>query len=410
MTQTVVDKRKNAIINLTYFVLLLVGYVLFVKFAFWIVAPFIIALVTAMVLQKPIKKISDKTHIAKKVVAVVAVILVVAIFLGIVVFAGYRIVVQVGGFIDYIKVKINDWPTLVNNIEMWLIKVIRFLPDGIEKSAAESIGSFTERISEQLQDEENSVAASLASSAGSSLSGLGIDASVLASPLGGILSTAKHIPAILLAILISIISCFFMTVDYENLVNLIKKNISAEREQSLTRAKRLMIGSVGKMIRSYIIIIGITFAELFVGLNILKAIGVYESGYIAIISIITAILDILPVLGTGTVMLPWAVYSLITGKIGLGIGLLIVYVVITVIRQIIEPKLVAMNLGLPPVVTLMGMYIGLQVFGVLGMFLVPLTIVMVKILNAEGLIQFWTPREKIIVEPRPSGKKSKKSN
>lgn len=393
---SIVEKRKKAIINTTYFILLLAAYYLFVKFAFWLVAPFIFALLIAMALQKPVRTVSKKTHIKKGIVSTVAVLLILALLAGILVFAGYRIGSELSGFAKYIMLKMQDLPGLVKTVEDWLINSIHFLPDAAEATAKNAISSTADQILTALMSEENALEQQAVTG---SDSGLPFDISILAGPLGGLWSTAKQIPAILLATLIGIIACFFMTSDYENLTNLVKKNISAEREAAIVRTKRLMIDSMGKMIRSYLIIIVITFAEISLGLNFLKLIGIYTGGYILAISIITAVLDILPVLGTGTVFIPWSIYSLITGKIGLGICLIAIYAIISVVRQIMEPRLVAMNLGLPPVLTLMGMYLGLQLFGVLGIFLVPLTFVLVKILNSEGLIQLWTPREKAKVVP-----------
>jgi predicted PurR-regulated permease PerM len=91
------------------------------------------------------------------------------------------------------------------------------------------------------------------------------------------------------------------------------------------------------------------------------------------------------------VLIPWAVFNLITGNYALGFGLLIVYVIILVIRQVIEPKLVAGQLGLPPFLTLMAMYIGSQLFGFFGIFLLPLAIITIKALNDEGIIHLYRP-------------------
>lgn len=73
----------------------------------------------------------------------------------------------------------------------------------------------------------------------------------------------------------------------------------------------------------------------------------------------------------------------------MGIGVLVLYIFISVMRQFIEPKLVAGQLGLPPFLTIMGMYIGLKLFGIIGMFMVPLTIILIKLLNDEGVIHIW---------------------
>ena len=93
--------------------------------------------------------------------------------------------------------------------------------------------------------------------------------------------------------------------------------------------------------------------------------------------------------GAGTVMVPWAIINFFNGNIGLGIGLLVMYATITVIRQILEPRLVAMNVGIHPVLTLMGMYLGVQIFGVIGIFILPITFVLLKALNDEGIIHLW---------------------
>ena len=142
------------------------------------------------------------------------------------------------------------------------------------------------------------------------------------------------------------------------------------------------------------LILFITFCEIFLGLSILKAAGLYTGGYIFVIAVCTALLDILPVFGTGTVLIPWAIFSLITHKIGLGIGLIVIYALITVIRQVVEPKLVSANVDMHPVITLMCMFVGVQVFGVLGIFILPITMVILKTLNDEGVIHIWRNKKK----------------
>lgn len=91
-------------------------------------------------------------------------------------------------------------------------------------------------------------------------------------------------------------------------------------------------------------------------------------------------------LGTGGIIIPWAVISLIQGNIFLGCGLLILYIAITIIRNIVEPKIVGSQLGLHPVVTLASMFVGLQVFGGLGLFGMPITLSLLKHLNDNGTI------------------------
>ena len=125
----------------------------------------------------------------------------------------------------------------------------------------------------------------------------------------------------------------------------------------------------------------ITFIELSIGLTI---IGVENS---IIIALLTACLDILPVLGTGGVMIPWSIISLIMGDIGVGIGLIVVYLVVTVIRNIIEPKIVGTQLGLHPLATLISMFIGVNIAGIIGLFGFPIMLSLLLHLNKHGVIK-----------------------
>lgn len=383
----IAEKRKDKLISIAYFSVIFLLYYLFLKYAFWITAPFIIAFFVALFLQKPIRAISKKTKIKRGIVGAVSVFLILSLIVTVIVLVGYRLVSEFKGLGSYIMAKLHDLPELIKSIEAWVISHLAFLPDSIEKSLADTIAGFIDNI--LIYVEQGSPAE------GTGFSASGIDISLITTPLGGLLSTAKHIPAILTAALISIIACFFVTCDYDSLTDLIKNNISEEHERMIIRTKRLFGDVIGKMIKAYATIIFVTFCEVTIGLNVLKLIGVYEGGYIVAISICTALLDILPVFGTGTVLIPWAIISFFNGNIGLGIGLIVIYALITVIRQILEPRLVAMNVGLPPIVTLAGMYLGLQIFGVVGMFALPITFVMVKLLNEEGIIHIWTARSKI---------------
>lgn len=380
----IIEKRKAHLINLIYFAFLAVAYYLFMKYAFWIVAPFIFAFLLAMALQRPIRAITGKTRLKKGLVGGVLVFLILAVLLTVIVLVGYRIGVEFKGFWNFIMGKVNDLPQLVAQGEAWLLERIRVLPDSIERSIRDAVTDFTGKLLTVGGEEEAALESSAAFSFG------GLDFGTISSSLGGLLSTAKRIPAIFTAVLVSIIACFFVTCDYDGFVGMIKNMLSDEHEAFVVRGKRILIDVLGKLVKSYATIIFITFCELSIGLNLLKLIGVYNGGYIVVISICTALLDILPVFGTGTVLVPWAAVSFVSGHIGLGIGLAVMYALITVIRQVLEPRLVAMNVGLHPVLTLAGMYLGLNIFGVIGIFIVPITFVLISALHKEGLIHLWS--------------------
>lgn len=383
------EKRRSTLISLTYYAFIIALFYLFMKYAFGLVSPFIIALAIAVILQKPIQAISSRTKIKKGIVGAVSVFLIISALLSAVVLVGYRLFVEFKGLGEYLMSRLSDLPQLIQSAESWILNRLAFLPDSIENTIADAVSGIADNLLLSTEAEKIQ-AGSMPVDIG------GIDFSVITTPLGGLLSTAMQIPAVFAAVLIGIIACFFITCDYDGFTSMIKKNISQEHSEALSKTKKLLGEILGKMLKSYATLIFITFCEVSIGLNILKLIGVYGGGYIIAVSVVTAIVDILPVLGTGTILIPWAIISLFTGNIGMGIGLIVLYAVITVIRQFLEPRLVAMNVGMHPVVTLFGMYVGIQLFGVFGIFILPITFILVKALNDEGIIHLWgQSREKM---------------
>ena len=116
----------------------------------------------------------------------------------------------------------------------------------------------------------------------------------------------------------------------------------------------------------------ITFSLLFIGFLVLKV------RYALILSALFALIDFLPVLGVGTLLIPWGAFELIRGNYTLAIGLIVMYAVIAVVRQVTEPKIIGANFGIHPLLTLFSMYLGLSLFGFTGMILGPVAAVTAK--------------------------------
>ena len=157
---------------------------------------------------------------------------------------------------------------------------------------------------------------------------------------------------------------------------------------------RSIITQYGK---SYLLVMLITFGELTLGLLI---IGVRRA---ILLAALIAIFDIFPVVGAGAILLPWSVISLIQGKTLQALGLMILYVVILVVRQFLEPKVVGKQVGLPPLVTLACMFVGTSLFGVWGLFGLPIGAAILVNLNNDPNVPinlFSTP------EPEETGKRS----
>ena len=196
-------------------------------------------------------------------------------------------------------------------------------------------------------------------------------------------SVISNIPGLMLTTIISIVASCFITNDYNRITAFILKQFSPKNQHLIRHSKQLFMENVLKMLRGYILIFLIIFVELFVGFLIF---GVPYAGTLAFF---IAILDIVPVLGTGTALIPWGIVELVSGNSTLGLELILLYVFIIVVRNIIEPKIIGKQVGLPPIVTLMAMYLGLNTVGLLGMICFPIMIIIVAKLQEAGLIHIW---------------------
>ena len=382
------EKKRNFIINIVYTVILIALFYLFFKFAFGTIFPILCAIVVAMILQKPVNFICKKTPLKRGLVSALSVLFAFAVVVSGLVLILIWVGSEFKGFFQYVMIEFEDIPALVHKIEGYIANAIGFLPEKLETTIMDFV-------SEKL-------ATLTAPTVTPSDKSMNIDLSALSTPLMGIWNTAKQIPTTLVSIVVAIVACCFMTADFDSVKKLILGFFQPDTRTKIVRAKRLLFPSLGKMAKAYGIIITITFCELSLGLFLLSLMGIYDGGYIFVIAILTAIIDIVPVLGTGTVLIPWAAISLLNANYSMAIGLIVMYACITVIRQIIEPKLVAAQLGIPAFLTIVSMFIGSQIFGVIGIFILPITIVMLKLLNDEGIIHIfhYTENEEVKAEEK----------
>lgn len=367
---TGIEKKRNFIINTFYVAIILALFYFFFNYLLGMFLPIIIAAFVAMILQRPVSFICKKTPLKRGLVSALLVLFFAFAIVGVIALGIVLLVFEIKDFIHYLMIKIEDIPTLILTVEKYLTNLLSFLP---EKASAAAINFVNEKLN-SLADGNSSFDMST------------IDFSTLSTPLLGVWSVLKAIPTALVSFVVGVIACCFMTADFEGLKRIVLGVFKEDTRNKIVRAKNLVLPSLGKYAKAYGLIMLVTFSEITLGLFILKLLNIYSGGYIIVIGIITAIVDIVPVLGTGTIVLPWTVYSLFTGNYSLAIGLFAIYVTITVIRQVIEPKLVATQLGIPAFLIITSMFIGSQIFGVLGIFILPITIFALKLLNDEGII------------------------
>lgn len=203
---------------------------------------------------------------------------------------------------------------------------------------------------------------------------------------------AKSLPSYLISLIVSILSAYFFTVEREEVLNWLKKVAPVSVQKRMTLVADNLRYAVGGYFKAQFKIMGIVFLILLVGFALL------DVNYYALVAFLIAFLDFLPFFGTGTAMIPWAVYKILVGDLKTAVVLVVIYVITQAARQLLQPKLVADSMGLSPLVTLILLYIGYRVSSVIGMILaVPIGMVIINMCQA-GAFDYIFDDVKILVE------------
>lgn len=179
-------------------------------------------------------------------------------------------------------------------------------------------------------------------------------------------SAIAAMPSILLSLTVAVISAFYFALDRRRILDAVTRILPKSIRGNIPELRRRAALTAAGYIKAYLIILGITLVQLYIGFLIL---GI---DYAFILAVLISLIDILPVLGIGTVLIPWGGIEMIMGHPGRGVGLIVIFAVIEIIRQFIEPRILGRTLGIHPLLTLTAMYIGFSIFGAAGIIIGPL--------------------------------------
>jgi sporulation integral membrane protein YtvI len=183
---------------------------------------------------------------------------------------------------------------------------------------------------------------------------------------------ASGLPRVLFFILVTVCATLYFSLDLDRINGFINGIMPKGVRGWVLSNKKSIKSSLLKYLRAYLLIMLITFMEMLFGFLV---IGI---DYAVLLAFAVAILDALPLIGVGTVLIPIAIFNFAVGKGALGIGLLLIFAIHSVIRQVIEPRIVGKNLGIHPVLSLFLIYLGYVLFGALGILLVPVVSVLIN--------------------------------
>lgn len=347
--------NKEKIIKTLKLVLLLALVYLVLHYIGSLFLPFIIGYILCIILYPLFKVLNTRYKIPKTLSSMLCIstLIFLVIFLGVgivgqIIKEGKEFVKDLPYYIDSIKYTFNQLNAKIQDL-------ISILPDNLENV----IFNFFENSSSLIGD----------------FLGSGVkDTSI---------KVIKKVPNALMITILSIISCYLMLIDKEHIQDFIIRQLPKKYSEKLSIVKSGIGDAVFGYIKAQLIIMCLISSICFIGLAIIK------SQYALFAGFIIGIVDALPVFGSGFILWPWALYNVITKDYGMAIGLIVIYVVVLITRQFLEPKILGKQIGIHPLATLMSIYIGLQVFGLFGFIIGPILMVIIKALQNADVIPKW---------------------
>ena len=360
-----------------YIILVLIVVYLIFKLGIFLF-PFTLALFFSIMTQPFSRFLEKKLKFSQKIATIVSIVLFLVIFLGFISLSTLRL----SGEIYKLSINLNkyskDIQTLWNTTIDKVYSLLGYFPEGFDEQVKNSINGF-----------------------------IRIGTSKLGSFINSLINFITSIPTIILYICITILSTFFISLDKNKIMAFLEQQFPESWIKKVYNIKREMFNVLGSYIRAQIILMTICFFELLISFNILSFLK-FNLQYPLIFSIVICIIDALPILGAGAVLLPWSLISFVTGDINLGLALLVIYFLVLSVRQMLEPKLISQNLGVHPLVTLISMYSGFKFFGVIGFLIGPVVMIILKnVFSRELEIGFF---REIFTEVPEDDDKNKSDN
>ncbi len=345
-------KYVKAVLNLLTAIALALLAVLALPRLLHFFMPFVVGWIIAMIVNPLVRFFETRIRIRRKAGSAIVIVAVLAgvILLGYLLIA--RLVTEGMGFVQ-------DLPQIWADVEREM--------DAIMKNFSELYARFPVGLQENLENISNSL--------GEAVSGL---INRLSAPtVTAVGNFAKNIPSVIVSTIMCLLSSYFFVAEKDNIMSWLRTHVPEGIAEKFRIMSSSLTGAVGGYFVAQFKIEIVIYVILFVGLLIM---GV---NYSFLIAFLIAVLDFIPVFGTGAVLWPWAVLELLAGDFKGALGMMIIWGISHLIRQIIQPKMVGDSIGMPAIPTLFLLYAGYKVGSVLGMILaVPLGIVVVKMYEA----------------------------
>lgn len=317
--------------------------------------PFLIAFIIYLLIEPLIKFFMKKMKLNRKLSSIIIFLIIFSII--------------IGGVVWGIVSLVSEATNLLEMLNLYINKAYTQIQENISKINIEKL-SISKDIIELFKNSSQEILVKISN--------------WMTNFLTKFINVITSIPTISIYIAITIMSLYFMCTDKIYMLDFLEHHMPQKWVQKIGKHIREITSSLGGYLKAEAILIIISFIISLIGLYVFKIFGM-NIKYPLLIALGIGFVDALPILGSGAVMVPWAVISALNGDIKLGISIVVLWIIMSIVRQFLEPKIVSGKIGIHPIFTLIAMYTGFKLIGVMGMLVGPIVLIILKSIFAKEL-------------------------
>lgn len=338
---------KKVIKRILTLVITIVGIYFAFKMAVFYM-PFLIAFIISVMVEPAIRILSKKAKCTRKMSAIIVLVIVFAIIVGLLIWG--------------IAVLIDEGSSLLSSLNYYIDEGYNYIIGYIDKFEFDEL---------QISEEVGTI---IKNSTGNLLENL---SRWLTSFLTSMISMISSVATVGIYIVITILATYFICADRMFILDQLEHHFPKEWVKKISKSIKKIITLLGGYLKAQVILIVMNFILVLIGLFVFDFSGLNVS-YPLLMALFIAFADALPIVGSGTVLIPWAIICGMEGDINLAIALIVLYIIITIVRQLMEPKVVSNQIGIHPIFTLIAMYTGYKIMGISGLLIGPIVLIILK--------------------------------
>lgn len=308
--------------------------------------PFLIAFIISLLLEPAIRYLTKKFHFTRKKSAIIMLILIIVIISAIIAISASSLITEGSNFLNNINEYVEGATLQIRNFQRELEKI-----------------NIPESVMVKIEESSNDLVNSLSN--------------IIQNTLKSSINFVSSAPTMVLYSLITVLSLYFLCTDKVYMIDQLEHHLPETWIKKIYSHSKDITKSMGEYLKAELVLILISFIISLIGLYIFHFIG-FNVKYPLLYALGIGFVDALPIFGSGTVMVPWAIISACMGDIKLALAIFVLWGIMSVVRQFLEPRIVGKHIGIHPIFTLIAMYTGFKLIGVLGLFVGPIILIVLK--------------------------------